>query len=101
MDVEMNAGLGGAYGVPGLTHELPGVLPGQAPEAEQGGVAPGDQAHQASGLYLAPPHAGLRIPPGLARHGERLALAGVILLVWTEKHTLRVTRSYQYYHYYQ
>ena len=84
----MNAGLGCAYGVPGLTHELPGVLPGQAPEAEQGGVPPGHEAHQAPCLNLAPPHAGLRIPPGLTRHGERLALAGVILLVWTEEHTL-------------
>ena len=90
----MNAGLGGAYGVPGLTHKLPCVLPGQPPEAEHGGVTPGHEAHQAPGLHLAPPHAGLRITPGLARHGERLALAGVILLVWIEEFTLGLTTYY-------
>ena len=65
-----------------LTHVLPSVGPGQPPEAEHGGVPPGHEAHQAPGLHLAPPDAGLGISPGLTGHNQRLALTGVIMLAW-------------------
>ena len=34
--------------------------------------------------HYAPPHAGLGVAPGLTGHGEGLALAGVIMLAWSQ-----------------